>query len=194
MNEDVKIDYNTANIIFQVKIGKKKTEIFLPPASSVEIKKNALLLGEYSNCMLKVSPHVLIIDWDIYLEKCIKAIVNEELGFSSKSDIYDNKVKEYKDNIYALLDRSILGGYYFDIVENNIEIKSLKDIGEENKDIIRSQLLFFIVALRYTIPSLTENEAEKLLKDMKIKLTLLSHTDYKNTITIQSKGKESLKK
>lgn len=191
---DIKIDYNTANIVLKVNIGGKKTEIFLPPASQNEIKKNALVLGEYSNCIVNIATNVLIIDWDVYLEKCIKSVVNSELGFSSRDDIYDKKVAEYKDNIFALLDRSIVGGYYFVATDNGIEATSLNELSDDKKDIIRSNLLFFIVALRYVIPNFTEAEAETFLKKMNITTTSLSATEYKNTITTQSKKKETSKK
>lgn len=191
---DIKIDYNTANIVMKVKINNEATEIFLPPVSQAEIRKNAFILGEYSNCIININPNILMIDWDLYLERCIKKVIKEE-GITD-----DTKTEEYKNNIMAMLERGIVGGYYFDITnkakspqERGIEAKSLNELSEETKNTIRSLLLFFIVALRYTIPNLTTEESENLLKSMKIKLTSLSVMDYKNTITIQSSEDETLK-
>jgi hypothetical protein len=190
MNEIANIDYNTANIILKVNIGGKMTEIFLPPASQKEIKQNALVLGAYNNCMNNINANILLVDWDIYLEKCIKANVNEELGFNTKNDIYNKKVNEYKDKILGLLERSIVGGYYFETSDNGIEAKNLSSLSEDDKDNIRSSLLFFIAALRYWRPQMTDKEWAEALKASNINLTMLSAMEYKNTIMTQSKDAE----
>lgn len=191
---DVKIDYNTANIILKVKIGGKNAEVFLPPASQKEIKDNALVLGEYNQCMDNINANVLLVDWDVYLDRCVKSVVNGELGFNTKNDIYENKVNEYKDKILGLLERSIVGGYYFDIVDNQIEVKPLSELDNESKDRIRSSLLFFIVALRYWSSQMEDEAWADAMEKSRIKLTSLSAMEYKNTITTQSKKGGTSKK
>ena len=73
---DVKIDYNTANIVLKINIGGKNTEVFLPPASQREIKDNALVLGEYNECMNNIATNVLL-------------VVSEELAGSVKAALDD---------------------------------------------------------------------------------------------------------
>ena len=191
---DVKIDYNTANIVLKINIGGKNTEVFLPPASQREIKDNALVLGEYNECMNNIATNVLLVDWDIYLDRCIRGLVNRDMNTNAQSDIYEKKVNEYKDKILGLLERSIVGGYYFDIANNQIEVKPISELNNESKDSIRSSLLFFIAALRYWRPQMEDEAWMDAMAKSKIILTSLSAMEYKNTITIQSKKDETSKK
>ena len=94
----------------------------------------------------------------------------------------------------GLLERSIVGGYYFDIANNQIEVKPISELNNESKDSIRSSLLFFIAALRYWRPQMEDEAWADAMEKSKIILTSLSAMEYKNTITIQSKKDETSKK
>lgn len=188
--ENIKIDYNTANIVFPIIAEGKEVYIHLPPAFPNEIKANALILGRFSEYITKRDASVVIKDWDIYLDKCINEEVSEELSTTDEK-VFEIKTKEYKEKILALLERGLTGGYYYD---ENFEVQAVKDFSEDIKEKIRANMLFFIVSLRYIRERIAEEKWLEILKKGKITFTLLTATEYKNIITTQLSAKEDLKK
>lgn len=187
---EVRIDYNTLNIVFPVDFGGKELYIYLPPASQNEIKASASVLGMFSEYIVKRDPTVLIVDWDVYIEKCIKELLKEE-GYNIESDIYKKTFAEYKDKILAMLERSIVGGYYFD---DNFDIKPASELDNTIKDRVRANLLFFIVYIRYMKEKITDATWREILEKGKITFTSLPAMEYRNTITTRSDDSDSSKK
>ncbi len=188
---DIRIDYNTANIVFPINdVDGKELLIYLPPASQNEIKANASVLGLFSEYIIKRDPTVLIVDWDIYVEKCIKELLREE-GYNIESDTYKKALNEHKDRVLGMLERSIVGGYYFN---DNFDIKPVSELDNNLKDKARANLLFFIVYIRYMKEKISDATWREILERGKIDFTLLTAMEYKNTITTRSDDSDSLKK
>lgn len=183
---NLQIDYNTANIVFEIKTSKGELKVFLPPANSDEIKSNALILGKFVSIMQEVNEIILLKDYDIYLDEIIEELASKK--YNNNNDTFRIKYEQDLNiKIRALLERSIISGYY---VDNN-EIKPLSELSEEIKFQIKGYLLFFIVSLRYIMPMLTTEEWAEKMKMSKILFTSLNATDWLNTIMTASSKKET---
>lgn len=182
--DNIKIDYNTANIIIPMNTPNGEIKVFLPPSSKDEIKSNALVLGRFAGYD-NINISILLTDYDIYIDEVIEKLADEKYNINDpfhKKYIEDSKLK-----INAMLERSIAAGYYF---ENN-EVKSLNAIDSEAKELIKAYLLFFIVTLRYVKPRLKIEEWEERITESGITFTSLNVTEWKNTFMIQSQTKET---
>ncbi|WP_304354236.1 hypothetical protein [Brachyspira innocens] len=180
----MRIDYNTCNIVFPINTPEGKKTIFLPPANIDEVRSNALVLGRFASLFDEVNTNVLLTDYDIYLNDIIEDLaLNKYDRNEAKKEKYitDSKLK-----INAMLERCIVGGYYF---EDN-EVKPVQSLDTEAKEIIKGSMLFFIVINRYVRPRLSEEETEKLLTSIKITCTSQSSTDWMRTSSIPSQDKE----
>lgn len=171
------IDYNTLNIVFGVNRGEDEIKVYLPPVSSEEIKKNALVLGQFAGFIREVNDAVLITDWEEYLF----------LSCEKVAKISSHRTDKLYNDAKAMLERGIVGGYYYD----NFTPQSLKDTtDEELKNSIRASLLFFIVARRYIFRMMGGDNAETL-KKFGYELTSSTALDY-GTILEKSMKEESL--
>lgn len=180
----MRIDYNTCNIVFPINTPEGKKTIFLPPANIDEVRSNALILGRFAGLFDEVNTSVLLTDYDIYLNDIIEDLaLNKYDRNEAKKEKYitDSKLK-----INAMLERCIVGGYYF---EDN-EVKPVQSLDTEAKETIKGSMLFFIVINRYVRPRLSEEETQKLLTSIKITCTSQSSTDWMRTSSIPSQDKE----
>lgn len=180
----MRIDYNTCNIVFPINTPEGEKTIFLPPANIDEVRSNALILGRFAGLFDEVNTSVLLTDYDIYLNDIIEDLaLNKYDRNEAKKEKYitDSKLK-----INAMLERCIVGGYYF---EDN-EVKPVQQLESQAKETIKGSMLFFIVINRYVRPRLSEEETEKLLTSIKITCTSQSSTDWMRTSSIPSQDKE----
>lgn len=180
----MRIDYNTCNIVFPINTPEGEKTIFLPPANIDEVRSNALVLGRFAGLFDEINTNVLLTDYDIYLNDIIEDLaLNKYDRNEAKKEKYitDGKLK-----INAMLERVIVGGYYF---EDN-EVKPVQQLDSQAKEIIKGFMLFFIVINRYVRPRLSEEETQKLLTSIKITCTSQSSTDWIRTSSIPSQDKE----
>ena len=180
----MRIDYNTCNIVFPINTLEGEKTVFLPPANMDEVRSNALVLGRFASLFDEVNTNVLLTDYDIYLNDIIEDLaLNKYDRNEAKKEKYiaDSKLK-----INAMLERSIVGGYYFETGE----VKPVQQLDSQAKEIIKGSMLFFIVINRYVRPRLSEEETEKLLTSIKITCTSQSSTDWMRTSSIPSQDKE----
>lgn len=171
------IDYNTLNIVFGVNKGGDEIRVFLPPVSSEEIKKNALVLGQFAGFMRELNDAVLLTDWEEYLY----------LSCEKVSKISSFRTDQLHNDVRAMLERGIVGGYYYD----NFTPLALKDVDDEElKKGIMASLLFFIVARRYIFRMMGGDNAETL-KKFGYELTSSTATDYGTTLEKSLKEEKS---
>lgn len=162
------IDYNTLNIIFDVTKAGEDIKVFIPPVSDVEIKKNALVLGQFASFMNEVSSPILIEDWEEYLY----------LSCEKVSKISSFKVETLQNNINAMLERGIAGGYYYEgFTPYSLNEKDDKGL----KNSIKASLLFFIVARRY-IFKLTAGAEIEAVKKFGYELSSYTALEYGNIL------------
>lgn len=177
MENEISIDYNTANMVFNTFVNGELKKIYTPPAMKEDVKLNALILGEFFNRLETKQPLIVAKDYEAHLQDIL-----ETMSISKFNEINNNYVDRYKTSMDAMLERVLSGAY---VVEYN-EVKPLASLklNEDMKGLLKGFLLVFIVILRYaySIGAIEKNK----LSELGLVLTSLNATDYASSLMIHT--------
>ena len=169
--DNIKIDYTTLNLIFEVTHNNKKYRIFINPCNKEDIEDNALVLGKYYEVITENAYITVLKDYKAH----IKNINSSKLG-----------------DVINMLDRGILGAYVFiDDKPIKLEASILKD-SEEVKEYLRGSLLFFTVLFRYYGWGSNNTIIKQMIDYYGVTTTLLSALEYKPTLSTPTLEKETI--
>lgn len=178
------IDYNTLNIILPLQTTEGEIQVHIPPVNEAEVKANALVLGRFIELLDSVNPVVLLSDYEIYVDDIIENIA----GSKNFNEIEKNKfIKEKKNSLFAMLERNLIGSYFFDS-----ELKGYEKLDDNGKDKLKAMLLVFIVLFRYIKPNVSKEEWLERMDALNISFTSLDAMEWKNTLKTQSLEEETL--